>query len=360
MGPRSTLGGPLVRAPVAGSDPGSRAPARPRRRPRAALPARAAGRAALDGSGAHRAHAGREPGRIRPARHRARRGRSRSPSRSSASRRGRAGGCGRRRDCGRAAHAASLSGRHPGLPRGRGRSGGRVLHRPARADVAARTRARPARRAGRLPGGRGCDLRDSDRARSRHRAPAPPRPPARAARRGAAALAPAAPRAGGGRARGGLERVPPGECLGEQHGRPLCEPASVARFRVLSADAPAHGIPRGGGGHGRPLAGALSRPGGHSAGARLVPAGRPSRGRTPLPPLHRSRVRRLAAPPRRRVRRPDRRASGPHLATRGEARPERPRRAEEGLREPRRLDLRGASAAADRHGAGTADGARAP
>lgn len=138
VGLRRTLGRTLVRAPLAGSDLGRRAPARAGCPVRPPLPARAAGRAALDRGHPHPAHPGLEPGRVRAARRRTRRNRRRPPPASAAPRRRSAGGSRRPRGGGRAAHAAPVPGGHARLPRRRGGAGGRLLHRPARADLAAR------------------------------------------------------------------------------------------------------------------------------------------------------------------------------------------------------------------------------
>ena len=101
-------------------------------------------------------------------------------------------------------------------------------------------------------------------------------------------------------------------------------------------------------------------PGRASARSRLVQAGRLPVRRAPLPPVHRRAVHRLVTSPRRRVRRPDGRTAGLHLAPRGEVRPQGGHRADARLRDAARLDLRRATAAADRHRARPADGARAP
>jgi hypothetical protein len=157
-----------------------------------------------------------------------------------------------------------------------------------------------------------------------------------------------------------VERLPAREQLGEQRVRPLGEPARLGSSGRLSARTPADGLPRRGGGHGRPLAGAVPRPRGHPDRARLVPPGRPAGGRPPLPAVHAGAVRCLAAASRRRLCRPHQLTAGSQLATRGAHRPERGRRAQTGLRRPGDLDLRRPAPTADRHRARPAEAARAP
>ena len=120
VGSRRALGEPLLRGLLAGSDPGRRASVRARSRARAALPARAAGRTALDGRGADPPHARREPRRVRPARRRA--GRDRVGRHPGLRLRAAAvpAVAVARRGGGRAGHAASVSGGHARVPGGRG------------------------------------------------------------------------------------------------------------------------------------------------------------------------------------------------------------------------------------------------
>ena len=253
------------------------------------------------------------------------------------------------RSGGRAARC-TLPGRPLGFPGGQAVAAARLLRRPAR--LTWRIERARGSCAGSSPSTSSPSWRStwSRPGSVRHRARAPTRPAGRAARRRAAALA-AAAAASWSRSRS----RPPGTCCrwsagwansaADRSENAKVWPAPVAYLQAHCGRATAS-----------------RRSTRSTTGRRTISRRRTSRsyaagsGRTTFPSTRSSTdsspqgIRRLAPSARRRIRRPDRRPARSQLATGGEDRPERQTGLTARLRPPRHLDLRGAEAAADRHG----------
>src|SRR5204862_98609 len=153
------------------------------------------------------------------------------------------------------------------------------------------------------PAGSSRALRDARSAHAR-------RGPARGA--GALPAALAAPVAGAplAAARGLMEPDAARRELLALPGRGRLEPGVLAAGHPLPAYAPAPVVPRRGGRHRRALGGGLPSGGADPARPRVVPAGRLPRERPAVREVRAARVRRVAAPARRALRRADGRAPG--------------------------------------------------